>query len=255
MGKRENAISVEKTNAAPTANITSPPEPASMNHTKENALGSRSDLEDLREIFWGNHIRATESRFNAIEANLETVNRSLQGTFTEKITALAETSQNKLTSAQSQLTDQIENQTKQSAQNLNNARQEINHRLDRQQDEHNAEMRKLHRELMEYVDQQSSTQAANLRQAQKEISERLDKLATDLLTQIGKVQKELTQQITRVNEDQIQRLNTARAESQKRDDDLRQETLKITTALEDKAAGRHDLAQLYMELGRRLYNS
>ncbi|MCP5100633.1 MAG: hypothetical protein GY943_34220 [Chloroflexi bacterium] len=255
MKKREPIISVKKTNATPAAKVTSPPEPATTNFSKENAFGSRNDLEDLREIFWGNHIRATEGRFNAVEANLDTVNRTLKDSFTEKFTQVTESTHNNLTTSVKQLNDQLEIQSKQGAQNLNNVRQEINHRLDRQHDDHNAEIRKLNRELMEYVDQQSTTQATNLRQAQKEIGERIDKLATDLLTQLGKVQKELTQQITRLNEEQIQRINTARAESQKRDDDLRSETLKITTALEDKSAGRHDLAQLYMELGRRLYNS
>jgi flagellin-like hook-associated protein FlgL len=93
-----------------------------------------------------------------------------------------------------------------------------------------------------------------LRQAQSEIGERIDKLATDLLTQLGKVQKDLSQQITRLNEEQTQRLNTARAEGQKRDEDLRQEMLKLTAALDDKSTARHDLGQMYMELGRRLYN-
>ena len=115
-------------------------------------------------------------------------------------------------------------------------------------------MRKLNRELMEYVDQQMGLQGANLRQAQKELNERIDKLAADLLTQLGQVQKDLSQQITRLNDDQNQRLGHARAEAQKRDDDLRQEMLKLTAALDDKATARHDLGQMYMELGRRLYN-
>ena len=252
--KDENVITTERTSAPASAQMVPPPGQTAYSSPREPAPDNRSDLDDLREIFWGNHIRNTDGRFHDLESRLQTVNRTLQDLFTDRLNSLAESSQNKLTTTHSRLNEQIEAQSKQHAQEVSSLKQELTQRLDRQQDEHAIEMRKLNRELMEYVDQQSSTQAANLRQAQQEMNERVDKLATDLLTQLGQVQKDLSQQITRLNDDQNQRLAAARAEAQKRDEDLRQEMLKLTAALDDKSTARHDLGQMYMELGRRLYN-
>lgn len=254
MSDKNTTVTVEKTSTSGTAQVVPPPNQPVYASRQEPVLESRSDLDDLREIFWGNHIRNTDGRFNDLESRLQTVNRTLQDLFTDRLNSLAESSQNKLTTTHSRLNEQIEAQSKQNAQAVNSLKQELTQRLDRQQDEHAIEMRKLNRELMDYVDQQSSIQAANLRQAQQEMSDRVDKLATDLLTQLGQVQKDLSQQITRLNDDQNQRLTTARAEAQKRDEDLRQEMLKLTAALDDKSTARHDLGQMYMELGRRLYN-
>lgn len=254
MSKKTTTETTEKTSAPAQSQIVPPPGQSVFAPSREPAMESRSDLDDLREIFWGNHIRNTDGRFNDLESRLQTVNRTLQDSFTDRLNALAESSQNKLTTTHARLNEQIEAQSKQNAQAVGNLKQELSQRLDRQQDDHAVEMRKLNRELMEYVDQQANTQAANLRQVQQEMAERIDKLATDLLTQLGQVQKDLSQQITRLNDDQNQRLNTARTEGQKRDDDIRQEMLKLTAALDDKSTARHDLGQMYMELGRRLYN-
>jgi hypothetical protein len=254
MSKKDTTVITEKTSAPGQAQITSPPGQSVFGSAPEPAMESRSDLDDLREIFWGNHIRNTDGRFNDLELRLQTVNRSLQDSFTDRLNSLAESSQNKLTTTHARLNEQIEAQSKQNVQAIGGLKQELTQRLDRQQDDHAVEMRKLNRELMEYVDQQSSAQSASLRQVQQEMTERIDKLATDLLTQLGQVQKDLSQQITRLNDDQNQRLNTARTEAQRRDEDIRQEMLKLTAALDDKSTARHDLGQMYMELGRRLYN-
>lgn len=253
MSNKNTTVTTEKTTPlAPSQMVPPPNQPYAAR--QEPAMDSKTDLDDLREIFWGNHIRNTDGRFNDLESRLQMVNRTLQDSFTDRLNSLAESSQTKLTTTHSRLNEQIEAQSKQNVQAITGLKQELTQRLDRQQDDHAIEMRKLNRELMEYVDQQSSTQAANLRQAQQEISDRIDKLATDLLTQLGQVQKDLSQQITRLNDDQTQRLNTTRAEGHKRDEDIRQEMLKLTAALDDKSTARHDLGQMYMELGRRLYN-
>ncbi|MCP4427118.1 MAG: hypothetical protein GY803_21740 [Chloroflexi bacterium] len=254
MSKKTNVITVEKKSPPGADHIAPPPNRTPPSFASETAVNAQNDLEDLREIFWGNHIRTTETRFNAVEARIETVNRSLIDALNDKLTNLAESSKNNLTTTHSLLNDQIEAQSKQAAGALRNLHQEVSSRLDRQEDQHSSTMRKTSRELMEYVDQQSSTQAANLRQAQKELGDRIDQLASDLLAQLGQAQKDLSQQITRLNDEQTERLNVARAEAQRRDDDLRQEMLNLTAALDDKATGRHDLGQMYMEIGRRLYN-
>ncbi len=253
MSKKDTVITVEKTNSPSAAHRTAPPPPPAAPST-ERSRGSQNDLEDLREIFWGNHIRNTEGRFNAVEARIETVNRTLTTLLNEKFADIADSSKNSLVATHTQLNSQIEAQAKQAAQELRLAKQEINNRLSQQADNHDADLRKTSRELMAYVDEQNAKQAAQLRQAQKEFNERIDQLASDLITQLGKVQKELTLQITRLNDEQNEHLNSARAEAHRQNNDLREEMLKLTAALDDKATARHDLGQMYMEIGRRLYN-
>lgn len=51
------------------------------------------------------------------------------------------------------------------------------------------------------------------------------------------------------------RLDRLQAEMQRRDDELRQELLQLIAALDKDKASRHDVGQMFIELGQRLGNT
>ena len=88
MRKKESPVTASKMSPPLDGNNVPKPNAQTPPAAKDSSFGSRNDLEDLREIFWGNHIRTTEGRFNTLEANLDTVNRTLSDTFSEKLSSL-----------------------------------------------------------------------------------------------------------------------------------------------------------------------
>lgn len=215
---------------------------------------SSSELDGLREILWGRHVRDTTNRFVKVESALDSATRDIQDRFDEKLRASSETGTSKLNTVQLQLTEHINNQGNHASNQLRTARQELSDRIDRIADKNDTDMHELKRELMTYIDQRADQQANQLRQAQEEITARIETLAEDLFTQIRQTQKSLTDQLAAQADEQAERVNLLRADTQESDNGLRADILTHIGQIEEKLTGRQDLGKLYMELGRRLYN-
>jgi uncharacterized coiled-coil protein SlyX len=77
-----------------------------------------NDLDQLRDILYGNQARATENRLGDLETRVETVRRELNQEFNDRITALADSSSSQFDSTNKKITDQLaKQQSNQEAQN------------------------------------------------------------------------------------------------------------------------------------------
>ncbi|RMH00823.1 MAG: hypothetical protein D6706_02915 [Chloroflexi bacterium] len=94
--------------------------------------------------------------------------------------------------------------------------------------------------------------AEQLQALQKEITSSIEKLATEFQNQLASTRQEFTDKIDRLADELTERLSAAQSESRQRDDDLRQELLTLSAWLDNKKASRETLADLLIEMGRKL---
>lgn len=86
--------------------------------TPTTKIEGSNDLDQLRDILYGNQARATENRLADLEARLETVRRELNQAFNERITALADSSSSQLDKSYKKISDQLaKQQSNQESQN------------------------------------------------------------------------------------------------------------------------------------------
>ncbi len=75
---------------------------------KETIPETNPDLDQLRNILYGNQARATESRLDDLEARLETVRRELSEDLNKRAASLSNSSSSQLNNTQQTLVTQIE---------------------------------------------------------------------------------------------------------------------------------------------------
>ncbi len=89
--------------------------------TTEQPIEDGNDLDQLRNILYGNQARATEQRLTDLEVRIETVQRDLSDDINQRAASLANSASTQLTDVQQKLTDQ-----------LNQTAVDFNQRLDKQ---------------------------------------------------------------------------------------------------------------------------
>lgn len=216
--------------------------------------GMDADLEGVREILWGRQARVTSTRIDRVENKVGVIERDLSERVDQQIRGMSDSVVAKLTTTQRQMADQMSQQAKQTSSQIRTLRQDLTRRIDQQSDTHEAEMRNLKRDIYAYVDQRADQQAAQLRQVQDELTARMEQLAADLFGQLTQIQKTVSEQVVAVSEEQTQRLMALRNEAMRQDDTLRQDLVGYMESIDAKKAARQELAKLYSEIGRRLYD-
>lgn len=188
--------------------------------------GPGGQLEQLRDILYGNQARSTDERLNRLERSLDSTRQQLNDTFTERLDALRESSQTELSKSQAKFVEL----------------------LDKQADKHAGQLVKTQTEF----DDKLAQQMVDLESTRKEFTSALEQLSADFVQKLNQTQKELSEQLDKLGVEIRDRMQANQEESRQRDDDLRREFLSLGAWLDDKKASRHDLGQMLTEIGQLL---
>jgi len=191
-----------------------------------------NELEHIRDILFGNQARATETRLGDLEVRVEAIHQELLNTIREQNSATGD-----------RLTTKIEE-----------SRKDQLNRLKRQDEQQTTFVNNTRDTLTAQINQQFQKLAADIEQNRQEFQETVDKITADLQKQYLDMQKTLQDGLNRLNADLSERLRAGQAESQQRDNDLRQELLTMAAWLDNKKATRIDLGHMLIEVGRQLQN-
>ena len=140
-------------------------------NTSEPKIETGNDLDQLRNILYGNQARATEQRLDDLEVRLENVNRELQNSLEDQVTTLSDSTEKQFKAVEEKLTQTNTN---------------LNKRLDQQISE-------LRKQLTDFR-VESRQRDADLRQEMLTLGAMLDKQKTGR-TELGDLLVELGQQL------------------------------------------------------------
>lgn len=185
-----------------------------------------SDIEQLREILYGNQARTTDERLDRLERQLDSIRQQLNDTFTERIDNLRDSSQEQLTKFHKELVNSVDLLDKTKSEKLQETHTEFDAKL--------------------------KQQAVELKTANKDFSVAVEQLSADFDQRNKQTQKEFREQIEQLGKDIRERLHSYKEEAQKRDDDLRQEFMALAAWLDTKKTSRHDLGHMLIDIGQRL---
>ncbi len=209
MSKKEQSTITQKAENNPTA-------------AAESLGKTGNELDNIRDILFGNQARATENRLSELAARVETMRHELLNTINE---------QNNTT-------------TERLAAKINETKTELVNRLKRQDEQQTISL-----------NQQSHKLSEENEQTRQDFQEAVDILTADFQTQLLDIKKELQDGLNRLNTDLSERLLTMQADSQQRDNDLRQELLTMVAWLDHKKTTRLDLGQMLIEVGQQLQSN
>jgi tetrahydromethanopterin S-methyltransferase subunit G len=137
----------------------------------EPKIDTGNDLDQLRNILYGNQARATEQRLDELEIRLENVNRELQNNLQEQVTTLSGSTDQHLKAVEEKVTQTNTN---------------INQRLDQQ-------ISDLRKQLADFR-AESRQRDDDLRQEMLTLGAMLDKQKTGR-SELGELMVELGQQL------------------------------------------------------------
>ncbi len=247
--QKEKKPSSKKGNRATTPKRGSVPQPPSASE-----LGG-TELENLRDILYGNQSRVTETRLNDLESRLVSVHQELTSSISEQTNALRDTFTGQLDVLRKDLTERIEQQVAQQKNDLQVMQQNIDERNEQQCDVQNGELKSVQRQLEERVDRQNKEQTEQTRALQRTLTSKLDALTTESQTATRNVRKELSDRLDKMGTEQSERARKLETEARQRDDNIREELVSLTALLEGKKVSSHDLGLMLLELGHRLQNA
>lgn len=245
---QNNALENSAPAKAPIAqeNSTLPPAPA-------KGEPSVSELERLRDILFGSQARSTDKQLTALKSDLNATQQDLKDEINQKFDTLAKNSHNETQAVRTELSERITVLTNDQTSDLRSAKTELTQRVDQLAADQDKQLRATHRELTERVDEQAALQSQQLRIAQQELAEQIEKLATDIFSQLRETQKTFNDRVDRLEASQSERLRNLQLQTQQRDDAHREELINLTKSLDHRKTSRHDLGQMLVELGQRLY--
>ena len=142
------------------------------------------ELENLREILFGNQARATDDRLNQLEENLQTVHRNFTDALNRQNTALREATATVEKELKKQMSDQAKlNQSDHQAlaESINELRSETKRQIDEVQTTFSQELEALRSSLTDHI-----------RRMQNESRQRDDDLRQELLTVSNWLDNKLT---------------------------------------------------------------
>ena len=176
----EQASIMAKKAAAPQKSETM----AESNQSSNSSETRSGELENLREILFGNQARATEDRLNQLEENLQTLHR----TFTDSLNKQSSTLREATATAEKELKTQLNNQANLAQTNhqaleesINQLRADTQHQMDNLQATFSQELENLRSNLSEQI-----------RRGQNESRQRDDDLRQELLTVSSWLDNKLT---------------------------------------------------------------
>lgn len=140
-------------------------------NTPEAEIKTGNDLDQLRNILYGNQARATEQRLDDLEARLENLNRELQDNQNDRLSTLTDSTEKQFNAVEKKLTQTNTN---------------LNQRLDQQISE-------LRKQLTDFRSE-SRQRDADLRQEMLTLGAMLDKQKTGRF-ELGELLVELGQQL------------------------------------------------------------
>lgn len=140
-------------------------------NTSEPKIETGNDLDQLRNILYGNQARATEQRLDDLEARLENLNRELQDNQNDRLSTLTDSTEKQFNAVEKKLTQTNTN---------------LNQRLDQQISE-------LRKQLTDFRSE-SRQRDADLRQEMLTLGAMLDKQKTGRF-ELGELLVELGQQL------------------------------------------------------------
>ena len=140
-------------------------------NTPEVKIETGNDLDQLRNILYGNQARATEQRLDDLEARLENLNRELQDNQNDRLSTLTDSTEKQFNAVEKKLTQTNTN---------------LNQRLDQQISE-------LRKQLTDFRSE-SRQRDADLRQEMLTLGAMLDKQKTGRF-ELGELLVELGQQL------------------------------------------------------------
>lgn len=224
-----------------------PPSPAAQGEP------SVSELERLRDILFGSQARSTDKQLTNLKADLNATQQDLKDEINQKFDTLAKNSHNETQAVRTELSERLTVLTNDQTSNLRSTKTELTQRIDQLAADQDNQLRTTHRELTERLDEQSALHSQQLRVAQQELSMQIEKLATDIFSQLRETQKTFNDRVDRLEASQNERLRNLQLQTQQRDDSHREEFINLTKSLDDRKTSRHDLGQMLVELGQRLY--
>lgn len=159
-------------------------EPTKSNQSANSSESRSGELENLREILFGNQARATEDRLNQLEENLQTVQRNFTDALNKQNTALREVT----AAAEKDLAAQISNQASLAKANHQALEESIN--------QLRADTKRQIEDLQTTISQELETLRDNvsnqIRRLQNESRQRDDDLRQELLTVSSWLDSKLT---------------------------------------------------------------
>ena len=203
-------------------------------NSKENQTpkkgGVVTELDNLRNILYGDQVKVTEERLGDLSSRVDRL--------------------------QKELTSQIRNglqelQTNTDAQ-IVNLRKELGEEIATQSDQNASNQQTLKRKQDEKLNKQDKSQRTELRSLQKNLTEKIDSLSNQLQTKTTSLEKSLSTHIKHQKDEHEKMLNTLEANSQKEFDELKKDLMALASRLETNKASRTDLSTLLIELGHRL---
>ena len=165
----------------------SPKKSESMADSKEsqNSNESRSgELENLREILFGNQARATDDRLSQLEDNVQALHRSFADSLNKQNAALRET----IATAEEDLKKQLNSQANQSQTN----RQSLEDSLSQLRADTKRHLEDVQAALSQEIEALRSHLTEQIRRTQNESRQRDDDLRQELLTVSSWLDNKLT---------------------------------------------------------------
>ncbi len=187
---------------------------------------SGSDLDQLRDILYGNQARTVDERLNRLERQLDSTRQQLTDSFGEQLDTLRKSYQEQLAALRKELVDSADKQDKKQSEQVQETQVEFDAKL--------------------------KQQLAMLETAKNDFSAAIEQLSTEFDRKLGQAQKEIKEQVEKLGSEFRERLHTYQEESRQRDTDLRLEFMALGAWLDDKKASRHDLGHMLMEVGQLL---
>ncbi|KAA3665140.1 MAG: hypothetical protein DWQ04_02155 [Chloroflexi bacterium] len=215
MSKKEQSKTTEKAENNPQTNAATAT-PADL------AGKTGNELDNIRDILFGNQARATETRLAELATRVEAMRHELLNTINEQNSSTTERLTTKINDTKKDLVNRLKRQDEQQTTSLT---QQVNKLSDENE------------------------------QTRQDFQDSIDKLTADFQKQLLDTKKELQDGLNRLNTDLSERLLTMQAESQQRDNDLRQELLTMVAWLDNKKTTRLDLGQMLIEVGQQLQSN
>lgn len=199
---------------------------SATNKTAQDAPPIGNDLEHIRDILFGNQVRATDTRLYELEGRQETMRHEFMAALNDQLTA-----------TESRLSAK-----------LSDARKELSTRLKKQDDTQTIQIQ----ETKERFATQQKVISETVEHNRENNNDHVAQLTADFEKQLFDIKKEMLDGLNRLNSDLSERLLGMQTELVQQNNDLRQELLTMTAWLDEKKATRIDLGQMLIDAGKQL---
>ena len=214
-----------------------------------------TELENLRDILYGNQARQSERQLDEFNQRLSTNHAELKTMLETGLRDLRNSLEVKIATQGKELDERLTAQDNNQKARLSETKKTLDERTEAQGDEAENQLRAAQRRQDERLDAQKTEQTSQLRALQKNLTDRVDALSTDSQNKLDVAQKDLSDRLEKVNETQTQQFQGLQAETRKQDEQLKAELLYLTSMLDGKKVSGQALSNMFIELGHRLQST